>query len=392
VLRGDYLRMVVLNVRRYKRRAVPGALAIAFGVAVLVDATAAASLVQSTSHSDILSQPSLTRIEVTPPRDQTKFTSAQLAWMDSLPDVTAGYPGLSVAVPVLFDNSGAVLQLTNLPPQKDRPSLVTGRWPRDGEVALPDTGMTGKDGSPLNTRALVGQRLTLEIPVANGLLPSQSSSVLVVGVYHSSDQAGQLPPSYASLATVTFVTSAQQQWTASGTASPPSPGYSVYYLDVRAAVETAVVASDLERRGFSTAYVEQELQGLSNRVVSIDAVVAGLVLIIFVLAGLSVSNALSQAVRQRRHELGILLAVGFRPRSVGMIVVGEGLLVALVGDVVGLALSMIALPALHVPVGAVSPLAVAIVMSGALVVAALAAWLPTLAAMRTDPVAILREP
>jgi putative ABC transport system permease protein len=44
------------------------------------------------------------------------------------------------------------------------------------------------------------------------------------------------------------------------------------------------------------------------------------------------------SVRERRHEYGVLKAIGFSPTYIGGFILGEGLLIGIVGGLLGLAL------------------------------------------------------
>ena len=65
----------------------------------------------------------------------------------------------------------------------------------------------------------------------------------------------------------------------------------------------------------------------------------------FAAAGLILSMiglyaVLSYTVKQRRHEIGIRIALGARQRTVVMLVVAQGMKLALMGEFIGLAASI----------------------------------------------------
>ncbi len=61
--------------------------------------------------------------------------------------------------------------------------------------------------------------------------------------------------------------------------------------------------------------------------------------IVFLIVGLGVLNAMTMAVFERTREIGVMLALGTRPRRMLALIVTEALLQGVVGLVVGLALS-----------------------------------------------------
>jgi len=113
-----------------------------------------------------------------------------------------------------------------------------------------------------------------------------------------------------------------------------------------------------------------------------------------VLAAAGIYGVLSYAVVQRRREIGIRLALGARPRAVGQLILGNGLVLTGFGVVLGLGLALALTRVMRSllydvePTDAASVAAVALVI---VVVAALASWWPARRAMQVDPLSLLRE-
>jgi predicted permease len=112
-----------------------------------------------------------------------------------------------------------------------------------------------------------------------------------------------------------------------------------------------------------------------------------------VLAAVGLYGVMSHSVSQRRRELGIRMALGAPPGSVGRMVVGEALRLVAVGTVIGLGISLAVarlIRSLLHGVAASDPL-VYLGITGVLALVALAAaWVPALRAARVDPVIALR--
>jgi putative ABC transport system permease protein len=111
------------------------------------------------------------------------------------------------------------------------------------------------------------------------------------------------------------------------------------------------------------------------------------------LAALGVYGVISYSVTQRTSEIGIRLALGASRAQVRSLVMREGLALAGVGLLVGLAASLIAtrwLAALLYEVTPSDPVTIAGVVGTLLAVAALAAYVPTRRAMRIEPAIALR--
>ena len=113
-----------------------------------------------------------------------------------------------------------------------------------------------------------------------------------------------------------------------------------------------------------------------------------------VLATAGIYGVLSYGVAQRRREIGIRLALGAQPQSVGRLILRHGLVLTTIGLAIGLvaALGLVrVMRTLLYEVEPTDPLSVAGVALLLLMTAAVASWRPARQAMRVDPVALLRE-
>ena len=111
------------------------------------------------------------------------------------------------------------------------------------------------------------------------------------------------------------------------------------------------------------------------------------------LGALGIYGVLAYAVSQRRQEIGVRVALGATPRSVLGLVVGQGMGLAVVGVVAGiagaLALTRLMASVLY-EVRATDPATFAMVVVVLLGAALVASWLPARRALRIDPVQALR--
>jgi len=120
-------------------------------------------------------------------------------------------------------------------------------------------------------------------------------------------------------------------------------------------------------------------------------VFAGLAL---VLAAVGIYGVLSYAVNQRTHEIGIRMALGAERSSVRRMVVGQGLLLALTGILLGLAGAYALsgwLSSLVFEVQVTDPWVFSGVVVILTLVAGLAGYLPARRATAIDPVRALRN-
>jgi predicted permease len=113
-----------------------------------------------------------------------------------------------------------------------------------------------------------------------------------------------------------------------------------------------------------------------------------------VLAAIGIHGVLSYTVAQRRHELGIRVALGATPDRVTGLVLGQGLRLTVAGLVIGVLAALALTRVLATQLYGVSTtdltafLAVVPVLAA---VALLATWLPARRAVRLDPLEAMRD-
>jgi putative ABC transport system permease protein len=111
------------------------------------------------------------------------------------------------------------------------------------------------------------------------------------------------------------------------------------------------------------------------------------------LASIGTYGVISYSVTQRRHEIGIRMALGAKSRDVTALVIRRGMAIALTGVAIGLigsfALTRL-LEALLFEVSTTDQTTFVEVSALLIVVAFLACWIPARRASRVDPMSALR--
>ena len=111
------------------------------------------------------------------------------------------------------------------------------------------------------------------------------------------------------------------------------------------------------------------------------------------LAALGLYGVIAHSVAQRRHEMGVRVALGARTSDVAGLVIRESLRIVTVGVALGVIAALVAgrwIAPLLFEVSPRDPMVLAAVVVTLMSVSLLASWLPAVRASRVDPAESLR--
>jgi ABC-type antimicrobial peptide transport system permease subunit len=137
-------------------------------------------------------------------------------------------------------------------------------------------------------------------------------------------------------------------------------------------------------------FVDQAFAGI--RVFNV--ILGGFGIMALFLAALGTYGVLAYSVGQRRHEIGVRLAIGARPGSVVRMIATQGLWLGAIGLVLGLVGTLPLIGVLRSMVSAfatVKPSTLGFIAALLAGVTVLASWVPARRATGVDPVETLRE-
>ena len=159
-------------------------------------------------------------------------------------------------------------------------------------------------------------------------------------------------------------------------------------------VQAAVHSLDADMPLFNLTTLDSRVQLSTTTQRLAGTFVGGFGALALILAGIGIYGVLAYTTRQRTHEMGIRMALGANPLDVLRLVLRQGLTLAALGLVIGLAASLgltRALSSQLFGISATDPLTFMAVACLVLAVAFLACYVPARRAMRTDPIVALRH-
>jgi ABC-type lipoprotein release transport system permease subunit len=235
-------------------------------------------------------------------------------------------------------------------PVRERTVSVFADKVNDGRF-ISEAGKTGETGAPRTREIVLGRKLAAKLGAAIG------EQVLLYGVAYSLETAYEL-------------------FTVVGTIALPDPRLerglaiihiadaSEFYVYDERVTEVAILADDADHTDPLLAALAPALSGpfgdalemqgyaemmpeLVQLILIDDAGMYIMLLILIVVVGFGILNTILMAILERTRELGVVLALGLRPASLFRMIYVESMMLASVGLLIGLALSVPLVAYLH---------------------------------------------
>jgi ABC-type antimicrobial peptide transport system permease subunit len=278
--------------------------------------------------------------------------------IQSLPDVASVVPVIATPMVIVLPRSfppaahatrtdaqpefDAVLGV-DLAQQRNLPiTVLAGRLPAPGSTTEVDVTVDylQRAGIPkANASGVVGTSLLLGAPRVFVYREGRRDRALwaraeVVGVV--SQEAGDglvlMPITRAETA---------REWSQAGAPidgdEQSTSQYSALFVVARGLDRVTDVRAEINRVGYSTSAPESLITQVQRYLHVVEIVLAGIGLIGLAIAAIGISNAMLAAVRERRHEIGVLKAVGASDRDVRRVFLVEAGTLGFAGGVLGAA-------------------------------------------------------
>ena len=328
-----------------------------------------------------------------------KDASAVMQAAKSNPNVTSATERIMTGGLVSNHEGAFPLTIIGLDPAAEQPvSLIAqhisgGRWLSADDR---DSVLIGK-GLATEMEAKVGDRITL---VGSDIhKQNRQRTMTVIGIYDIGLPDNEKTTLYISLP------EAQELYGLPG---------QVTEVDVnlkRVGMEASVVAALAPKLpGYEVESWDKNYPELSTAVNNKNFVMNIFSVIIIVIAGIGILNMLLMAIYERTREIGLLGAIGLKPRQIALLFILEGIMIGFVGVLVGAVLGLGlngSLSIVGLDFGSYSGLtSYMALISGkvyptlaldslvtrgitVLIISGLAAWLPAVEASRREPAAAL---
>lgn len=163
---------------------------------------------------------------------------------------------------------------------------------------------------------------------------------------------------------------------------------------VKALVRNEIQALDKTVAKFKISTVDEELGEQTSERRFDTFLIGSFAFAALLFSAIGIYGLLHQLVMQRKNEIAVRMALGARPAEVQLFVLRQGLVLAAIGTLLGVAAAFFASRLLSKLLYEVAPSDPVTLLASVLLllsVAGVACWLPSVRAARIDPMLVLRE-
>ena len=110
----------------------------------------------------------------------------------------------------------------------------------------------------------------------------------------------------------------------------------IIYTEVTGKEEELVETLNISLTGYEISTWRTAIPELSSTVEMKNAIMTGFSVVILGIASIGLFNILLMAIYERTQEIGLLGAIGLKPRQISMLFLYEGIIIGLIGAIVGI--------------------------------------------------------
>ena len=422
----ETVRSAARGLRRRPLRNGLAATGVALATATLVILLALSSAARRGVLANLEDQPMVDTIQVTPATGHAgvaprPIDDAAIAEISGLPGVRSVTPLLVVPAGLRIGDGGPSGTVLGWEPRGRVPfALAAGRAPAVDEADAIIVTPAGLRASGYGAEAIVGRTAQLELRRAAPSTETRRLDVRVVGVSETEIPGIALVPLPLAQDALAWIATGEtaaardarlaQQAAAALLfgghllgADLASSRYSSLWVSVGSVDDVLPVRSAIEDHGWAAFAQEAVVRTVDDLFRAVNALLVAVASAGLLLAALGIVNALVTSVSERTAEIGVLKALGATDGSVARLVVVEAAMLGFIGGIAGVLLGWIGAEAAafagRVAAGGVRvdleprpdvPVAAA-ALGVAVLLAAVAAWIPARSAAALVPADALRS-
>ncbi|MBT7736920.1 ABC transporter permease [Candidatus Peregrinibacteria bacterium] len=107
------------------------------------------------------------------------------------------------------------------------------------------------------------------------------------------------------------------------------------YVEVEDASMTQKISEEIEDLGFSTLYLQKNLQDVEAKLSYLSTSLGFISFIVLLATGLAIISSFLSTIAERKKEIGLLRAIGATKSHIKRLIIGEALIIGLIASIVG---------------------------------------------------------